>query len=67
MEPEWFYIFKTFKVIYRVISIVARCNTTAAPEKIEVFVDDKPVYVEPGTTILQVLSLFDMYSYRDQS
>lgn len=25
-----------------------------APEKIEVFIDDKPVMVEPGTTILQV-------------
>lgn len=23
------------------------------PEKIEVFVDDKPVWVEPGTTVLQ--------------
>lgn len=33
---------------------VARCNSTAAPEKVEVFVDDKPVYVEPGTTMLQV-------------
>lgn len=25
-----------------------------APEKIEVFIDDKPVLVDPGTTILQV-------------
>lgn len=25
-----------------------------APEKIEVFVDDVPVMVEPGTTVLQV-------------
>lgn len=33
---------------------VARCYTTAAPEKVEVFVDDKPVLVEPGTTLLQV-------------
>ena len=24
------------------------------PEKIEVFIDDKPVWVEPGTTVLQV-------------
>lgn len=23
------------------------------PDKIEVFIDDKPVYVEPGTTVLQ--------------
>lgn len=26
----------------------------AQPEKVEVFVDDKPVYVLPGTTVLQV-------------
>lgn len=25
-----------------------------APQKIEVFIDDKPVMVEPGTTVLQV-------------
>ncbi|XP_018567499.1 NADH-ubiquinone oxidoreductase 75 kDa subunit, mitochondrial [Anoplophora glabripennis] len=27
------------------------------PEKIEVFIDDKPVYVEPGTTVLQAAAL----------
>lgn len=27
------------------------------PEKIEVFVDDKPVLVEPGTTVLQAAAL----------
>lgn len=26
----------------------------AQPEKVEVFIDDKPVYVPPGTTVLQV-------------
>lgn len=36
-----------------VLSLAARCNSTAAPEQVELFVDDKPVYVEPGTTILQ--------------
>ena len=40
------------------ILIVARCNSTTAPEKVELFVDDKPVYVEPGTTILQVCLFF---------
>ncbi|XP_078322205.1 NADH-ubiquinone oxidoreductase 75 kDa subunit, mitochondrial-like [Crassostrea virginica] len=32
-----------------------RCSTsvTTQPEKIEVFIDDKPVYVYPGTTVLQ--------------
>lgn len=34
-------------------SLAARCYTTAPPEKVEVFVDDKAVYVEPGTTLLQ--------------
>lgn len=28
---------------------------SSAPEKIEVFIDDKPVMVEPGTTVLQVI------------
>ena len=27
---------------------------TGAPEKIEVFIDDQPVLVDPGTTVLQV-------------
>lgn len=27
------------------------------PEKIEVFIDDKPVMVEPGTTVLQAAAL----------
>lgn len=33
-----------------------RGSTTLAkaPEKIEVFIDDKSVMVEPGTTVLQV-------------
>ncbi|XP_067649239.1 NADH-ubiquinone oxidoreductase 75 kDa subunit, mitochondrial-like [Haliotis asinina] len=30
-----------------------RANSTGAPEKIEVFVDDKSVMVEPGITVLQ--------------
>ena len=32
----------------------ARTNATGAPEKIEVFVDNQPVLVDPGTTVLQV-------------
>jgi len=31
-----------------------RCNSTQAPEKIEVFIDDQKVLVDPGTTVLQV-------------
>ena len=37
------------------IYIVARTLSTSAPEKVEVFIDDKPVLVEPGTTVLQVI------------
>ena len=33
----------------------ARGNTTAAPEKVEVFVDGQKVLVDPGTTVLQVM------------
>ena len=32
----------------------ARCNSTKAPEKLEVFIDDQKVLVDPGTTVLQV-------------
>jgi NADH dehydrogenase (ubiquinone) Fe-S protein 1 len=34
------------------VSITARGSATA-PEKVEVFVDDKPVLVDPGSTVLQ--------------
>lgn len=34
-----------------------RCAATGAPEKFEVFVDDKPVLVEPGTTVLQAAAM----------
>lgn len=40
----------------KVIFNTARGTATKAPEKIEVFVDDKPVMVDPGTTVLQVIS-----------
>jgi len=37
---------------------VARSVTTApAADAVEVFVDDKPVHVDPGCTVLQVVSL----------
>ena len=32
----------------------ARCYSAAGPELIEVFVDDKPVMVDPSCTVLQV-------------
>ena len=35
-------------------SLGVRCNSTQAPEKLEVFVDDQRVLVDPGTTVLQV-------------
>jgi len=31
-----------------------RASSTSAPEKVEVFIDDKRVLVDPGTTVLQV-------------
>lgn len=41
----------------RVILPLTRGAATAAPEKIEVFIDDKKVLVEPGTTVLQAAAL----------
>ncbi|KAJ9584415.1 hypothetical protein L9F63_021235, partial [Diploptera punctata] len=41
----------------RVVTLCTRGTATKAPEKIEVFVDDKPVLVEPGTTVLQAAAL----------
>lgn len=42
----------------RLMLAVRASSSTAtpakAPEKIEVFVDDQSVFVEPGTTVLQV-------------
>jgi hypothetical protein len=38
----------------RVVTVSNRGTTTKAPEKIEVFIDDKSVLVDPGTTVLQV-------------
>merc|ERR1712137_389889 len=35
----------------------ARSNTTAAPEKVEVFVDGQKVLVDPGTTVLQAAAM----------
>jgi len=37
----------------RLLNQAARANSTGAPEKVEVFVDGKPVLVEPGSTVLQ--------------
>lgn len=39
----------------RVLAARLQSNAPAkAPEKIEVFIDDQPVMVAPGTTVLQV-------------
>jgi len=38
----------------RVVTVSNRSTTTKAPEKVEVFIDDKRVLVDPGTTVLQV-------------
>jgi NADH dehydrogenase (ubiquinone) Fe-S protein 1 len=41
------------------VSVVSRASSDVAkkPEKIEVFIDDQPVLVEPGTTVLQAAAL----------
>ena len=36
-------------------ALAARNNSTAPPEKVEVFIDNQPVLVDPGTTVLQVI------------
>lgn len=46
-------ILRSIPQVSRALS--ARCNSTGAPEKIEVFIDDQPVLVDPGTTVLQVI------------
>lgn len=41
---------------FNLVNVIAR-GQASTPEKIEVFVDDKPVMVEPGTTVLQAAAL----------
>ncbi|XP_045500649.1 NADH-ubiquinone oxidoreductase 75 kDa subunit, mitochondrial [Colias croceus] len=44
----------------RVAPLAARqyaAQVQAQPEKVEVFIDDKPVYVPPGTTVLQAAAM----------
>lgn len=40
-----------------VVSCRASSDVAKKPEKIEVFIDDKPVLVDPGTTVLQAAAL----------
>ncbi|KAG5883612.1 hypothetical protein JTB14_025186 [Gonioctena quinquepunctata] len=39
------------------IATRAQSGEVKKPEKVEVFIDDKPVYVEPGTTVLQAAAM----------
>ncbi|KAJ8942951.1 hypothetical protein NQ314_009864 [Rhamnusium bicolor] len=39
------------------IATRAQSGEVKKPEKVEVFIDDKPVHVEPGTTILQAAAM----------
>lgn len=41
------------------LSVITRAQSDQAkkPAKIEVFIDDKPVMVEPGTTVLQAAAM----------
>ena len=38
----------------RMLFLVRATSTGPAADKVEVFIDDKPVYVDPGSTVLQV-------------
>lgn len=40
--------------------ITVRTSVRASSNLVEVFVDGKPVMVEPGTTVLQVRSITDL-------
>jgi hypothetical protein len=40
--------------------VCSRDTVTKAPEKVEVFIDDKRVLVDPGTTVLQVGNILVM-------
>ncbi|XP_066994726.2 NADH-ubiquinone oxidoreductase 75 kDa subunit, mitochondrial [Anabrus simplex] len=41
----------------QVVSLLVRGTASKAPEKIEVFIDDKKVMVDPGTTVLQAAAM----------
>ena len=63
MEVTLIFVFQMLRLpflrsipqVTRVASLGARTNSTAAPEKVEVFIDGQPVLVDPGTTVLQVI------------
>lgn len=42
------------RMVFAVRASSSTATPAKAPEKIEVFVDDQSVFVEPGTTVLQV-------------
>lgn len=50
----------------RCLTQASRANSNqapaSAPEKVEVFIDDKSVLVDPGTTVLQASFLFSQPS-----
>lgn len=41
----------------RKLPLYVRASSAKAPEKIELFIDDKPVLVDPGTTVLQAAAM----------
>lgn len=44
-------------------NVLCKGYADKAPEKIEVFIDDKPVMVFPGTTVLQVFKFYFVMKY----
>lgn len=45
-------------------NVLCKSFSDKAPEKIEVFIDDKSVLVSPGTTVLQVCYLYFSWMYK---
>ena len=51
------------QILYFLCTLARAVSSTPAAEKIEVFVDDKPVLVEAGSTVLQVIRLLSTYVF----
>lgn len=56
LQRNWSGILATAKYLGPA-GVRAAGDVAAKPTKIEVFIDDKPVLVEPGTTVLQAAAL----------
>ena len=48
----------TRRLLHRSCPALAAATTSLAPKKVEVFIDERKILVDPGVTILQVTSFF---------